>query len=370
MDRVRLAIVGCGSISVMNGPGYVMDDRCEVAALCDPLQERAETRAREWEITPKIYTRLEEVLDDPDIDAIELLTPTPMHAGQVVAALEAGKHVSCQKPICNSLEELETIAAAVARAKTMFRVTENLLHYPPLVKAKELLHSGAIGEPSVVRFRVIRGRGTLGRAITIEPDSKVWRRDPNTNTGGFLFDGAWHMYSVAMDWLGPPERVLGMMTTTEDFWEELPSTVVWKLENSQCQVVFQFLLADMPMRNDYVASDEFYELQGSEGLLWGDGPQRLSRHAVPRAAQGRGDYRVRHADGLEGRLRRRGQPLHRLHPLRRAADYGHRLLQACPGDHSCRIPSCGVRQSSRPAAHLTGIAPPVLGTSWRGRALQ
>ena len=122
---------------------------------------------------------------------------------QVVAALEAGKHVSCQKPICNSLDELETIAAAVARAKTMFRVTENLLHYPPLLKAKELLHSGAIGEPSVVRFRVIRGRGTLGKAITIEPDSKVWRRDPSTNTGGFLFDGAWHMYSVAMDWLGP-----------------------------------------------------------------------------------------------------------------------------------------------------------------------
>ena len=268
MDSVRLAIVGCGTISVMNGPGYVMDERCEVAALCDPMRERAETRAREWGIAPKIYTRYEEVLDDPDIDALELLTPTPLHAGQVVNALEAGKHVSCQKPICNSLDELETMAAAVARAKTMFRVTENLLHYPPLVKAKELLHSGAIGEPSLVRFRVIRGRGTIGRAITIEPDSQVWRRDPSSNTGGFLFDGAWHMYSVAMDWLGPPERVLGMMTTTEDFWEELPSTVVWKMKNSQCQAVFQFLLADMPMRNNYVASDEFYELQGSEGLLW------------------------------------------------------------------------------------------------------
>ena len=91
-----------------------------MAALCDPLRERAETRAREWGITPKIYTRFEEVLDDPNIDAIELLTPTPIHAGQVVAALDAGKHVSCQKPICNTLDELETMAAAVARAKTMF----------------------------------------------------------------------------------------------------------------------------------------------------------------------------------------------------------------------------------------------------------
>ncbi len=269
MDKVKLAIVGCGTISVMNGPGYVKHERCEVAALCDPLRERAETRAKEWGITPKIYTKYEDVLNDPDVDAVELLTPTPLHAQQIVDGLEAGKHVSCQKPICNNLAELDAIAGAAARAETLFRVTENLLFFPPLMKAKELLDSGAVGDPSLLRIRVIRGRGTLGRAITIEPDSKTWRRDPKSNTGGYLFDGAWHMYAVAMAWLGVPEKVFGMLTATEDFWEELPSTVLWKFKDRECQAVFQFLLAqNMPMRNDYVASDEFYEIQGSDGLLW------------------------------------------------------------------------------------------------------
>lgn len=105
MDRVRLAIVGCGYISVLNAPGYLQHPRCEVAALCDPIRERAEGRAMEWGIDPMIYTRYEDVLDDPEIDAIEILTPTHMHARQSIDALDAGKHVSCQKPVAVSVVE-------------------------------------------------------------------------------------------------------------------------------------------------------------------------------------------------------------------------------------------------------------------------
>ena len=154
-DRVRLAIVGCGTISQLNAPGYLEYDKCDVVALCDPVRQRAEGRAAEWGIAPKIYTRYEQVLEDPDIDAVELLTPTHMHAEQSIAALEAGKHVSCQKPVAATVEEAERVAEAAAGADTIFRVTENFLYYPPLVKAKELLDSGAIGEPSIVRMRVV-----------------------------------------------------------------------------------------------------------------------------------------------------------------------------------------------------------------------
>ena len=56
MDRVRLAIVGCGNISQLNGPGYLEHPNCEVYALCDPAPGRAEERAKEWGITPRIFT--------------------------------------------------------------------------------------------------------------------------------------------------------------------------------------------------------------------------------------------------------------------------------------------------------------------------
>ena len=72
MDKVRLAIVGCGTISQLNAPGYLIHERCEVAALCDPIAERAESRARQWGINPRIYTSYEDVLADDSVDAVEL----------------------------------------------------------------------------------------------------------------------------------------------------------------------------------------------------------------------------------------------------------------------------------------------------------
>src|SRR5215470_8905849 len=176
MDRVRLAIVGCGNICQLNAPGYLAHPGCDVVALCDTEWARAELRARQWGITPRIYKDYAELLADPNVDAVELLTPTYLHAEQIVAALEAGKHVSCQKPIAISVAEADRIAAAVARAHTTFRVTENFLYYPPILKAKALLDSGAIGEPSLVRIHTTRARDVVGQTMELDPDALIWRR--------------------------------------------------------------------------------------------------------------------------------------------------------------------------------------------------
>jgi myo-inositol 2-dehydrogenase/D-chiro-inositol 1-dehydrogenase len=94
MDRVRLAIVGCGNIAQLNAPN-LRHPRCDVTVLCGPRRERAESRARQWGLTPRICADYAQVLDDPAVNAVELLTPTYLHAEQIVAALAAGKHVSC-----------------------------------------------------------------------------------------------------------------------------------------------------------------------------------------------------------------------------------------------------------------------------------
>src|SRR5262245_14810833 len=202
VDTVRLAIVGCGNICQLNAPGYLGHPRCEVVALCDTDPARAERRAREWGIVPKIYGDYDQVLADGAIDAVELLTPTYLHAEQIVAGLAAGKHVSCQKPITISVAEADRVAAAVATARTTFRVTENFLYYPPIMKAKELLDAGAIGEPSLVRIHTTRVRNVVGQAIELEPDALVWRRDPGRNPGGALYDDGVHKYATAEYWIG------------------------------------------------------------------------------------------------------------------------------------------------------------------------
>ncbi len=268
--RVRLAIVGCGTISQLNAPGYLKHGRCDVVALCDPVRERAERRAAEWGIAPKIYTRYEQVLEDTDIDAVELLTPTHLHAEQSIAALEAGKHVSCQKPVAGTVEEADRIAEAAARADTFFRVTENFLYYPPLVKAKELLDSGIIGKPSIVRIRVVvTDIEAATGPFRIEPDALAWRRDAALNPGGLLYDEGVHKYATAMWWVGDPETVSATVTRTGDYMVEAPSVITWKFRNADCLGVFEYSSApDMRIRGPYYPIDDFFEIQGSAGTIW------------------------------------------------------------------------------------------------------
>lgn len=269
MDKVRLAIVGCGTISKLNVPGYLQHPNCEVVALCDPLRERAEQRAADWGIAPRFYTDYEQVLNDANVDAVELLTPTDLHPRQIIAGIEAGKHMSCQKPIASNLAEVDEIAQAVASARTLFRITENFLYYPLLLKAKTLLDAGEIGEPSLVRIRTVRGCYADDAHPFAEPDAFVWRRDPNRHAGGQMYDDGWHKYATAMWWLGDIEKLQSFVTKTDDYIAEVPSVATWKFKDKACLGVMDYTAApDMPLRTKYYPSDEFFEIQGARGAIW------------------------------------------------------------------------------------------------------
>jgi predicted dehydrogenase len=269
MDRVRLAIVGCGNISQLNAPGYLQHPRCDVVALCDTVPERATRRAREWGITPRIYSDFKQVLDDPAIDAVELLTPTWMHAEQIVAALGAGKHVSAQKPLAVSVAEADRIAAAVARAQTTFRVTENFLYYPPILKAKELLDGGAIGEPSLVRIHTTRVEQITGQVMELDPDAMVWRRDSGLNPGGALYDDGVHKYGTAVLWIGEIGDISAIVTRGTDFLTETPAAAMWRFKGRDCLGISDYTAApEMTIRAKYYRADEFFEIHGSRGIIW------------------------------------------------------------------------------------------------------
>ena len=269
MDRLRLAIVGCGNISQLNAPGYLQHPRCEVVALCDARIELAKRRAREWSIAPRICSDFGQVLDDRTIDAVELLTPTWLHADQVVAALEAGKHVSCQKPLAISIAEADRIAAAVGPARTTFRVTENFLYYPPILKAKELLDAGTIGEPSLVRIHTTRPGQIVGLSVERDPEALVWRRDPGRNPGGVLYDDGVHKYATAAYWIGEIGDVSAIVSRGADFIMETPSVVTWRFKDRDCLGIVDYTSApQMTMRGRYVLVDEFFEIHGSRGIIW------------------------------------------------------------------------------------------------------
>ena len=109
MEKVRLGVLGAGNIAAMNVKGYLLDPRCDVAAVCDTDEVIGRQAAADWGAT--FFADLDQMLADPSLDAIEILTPTHLHHDHVIAALEAGKHVSVQKPAANTIEDALAMGA-------------------------------------------------------------------------------------------------------------------------------------------------------------------------------------------------------------------------------------------------------------------
>jgi myo-inositol 2-dehydrogenase/D-chiro-inositol 1-dehydrogenase len=86
----RLGIAGIGNVSSLNAPGCLEHPGCELLALCDPRLDKARPRPPSG-MWPRVYGSFEELLADDDIDAVELLTPTHLHAEHVIAAAEAAQ---------------------------------------------------------------------------------------------------------------------------------------------------------------------------------------------------------------------------------------------------------------------------------------
>jgi len=265
-DRIRLGVIGAGNIAAMNVAGYLDHERCDVVAVCDTDKDLAVSAAASWG-APLVFTDLDDLLAEPDIDAVEILTPTHLHHDHVLAAVAAGKHVSCQKPLANTVAEARKMGTAAEEAGVTLRVSECFWHYPPLERAKQLIADGAIGQPTNVRIRTIVGQTDAPFQAGLRAGGYVWRLN-NLSPGGHLFDDMVHKYALAL-WLFDQDivSVQAVVRRRDLFFEP-------------CQAIFEYedpgLLGSMEvsyapkmwMRSTYYGADEFVEVQGDEGFLW------------------------------------------------------------------------------------------------------
>jgi predicted dehydrogenase len=266
MERVRLGIAGIGNVSALNVPGYLEHPSCEVLALCDPRFDRAKSAAAEWDV-PRVYESLEELLADDEIDAVELLTPTHLHAEHLLAAAEAGKHVSCQKPIANSVADARLMIDACDIAGVTFRVTENCCFYPPLERARQLVLGGEIGNPIAIRIKTVVGETSSEFQANLDPEGYVWRFD-SRSPGGHLFDDVIHKYAMAL-WLVDSDitSVQAVVRKGRLFFE--PMVAAFEYERDGLLGTMEVTHAPgMFIESDWYGADEFFEIQGTRGFVW------------------------------------------------------------------------------------------------------
>ncbi|MCA0986622.1 Gfo/Idh/MocA family protein [Guptibacillus algicola] len=154
MKTLKIGVIGCGSIAKHRHlPEYARNKNVQIVAVCDIVKTRADEIASLYGATA--YEHAEELLQIEEIDAISVCTPNYLHAPISIAALKAGKHVLCEKPMATSKEDAELMIETAREHGKQLMIAHNQRFVPSHSKAKELLASGELGK--VYSFRTAFG---------------------------------------------------------------------------------------------------------------------------------------------------------------------------------------------------------------------
>jgi predicted dehydrogenase len=266
-DRpVRAAFIGLGRIYDLNVRAYLDNPDVEVVALVDPSEERRAERHADWPDARTFASAADLADSGLAVDTVEALLPVPIHTDGVVELLGYGWHVNLQKPICSDLAEAEKMLTAAEQQGRVLRVMENYLFYEPLVRLKETIDSGAIGEVSGYHMKMVAsGRG----GWDVPASSYEWQfRQMQRGRGILVFDDGWHKLSTALWLFGPVREVRAWIGTTEvvpGIGVDAPTTIVWEHTNGVRGVWDITLAVDMYLRSDYYTNDERWEVTGRRG---------------------------------------------------------------------------------------------------------
>ena len=197
MGVVRFGIVSTADINRLLIPGAHASDKVELIAVASREQSKAEAYAREWDIE-RAYGSYEALLEDPDVEAVYISLPNTMHCEWSIRAVEAGKHVLCEKPLSRHPEEVEQAFDAAERAGRLLSEAFMYRHNPQTMRLAELVREGAIGE-----LRLIR---SVFSYSLYDADNIRLRTDVE---GGSLMDVGCYCVSGSRLLAGEPESVFG-----------------------------------------------------------------------------------------------------------------------------------------------------------------
>jgi predicted dehydrogenase len=197
-DRIQVGVIGVGGRGTYVAREFAKvgkeDNSCQIVAVCDVYQKRV-TKAKETHDC-KGFLDYREVLDLPYVDAVIVATPDHWHAPVALAAMDKGKDVYCEKPMCHTIEQAKALAAKVREKKRVMQVGSQTTSADQWHKAKKYIADGAIG-------KMIMSQGSYHRnSIEGEWNGSGWAIDPNAGPKGKGDDYIdWKM------WLGSaPER--------------------------------------------------------------------------------------------------------------------------------------------------------------------
>jgi inositol 2-dehydrogenase len=251
--RLKIGLVGLGRL----GKVYARDlssrlEETTLVAVADRDHDLAVQTARDFDV-PHAYATAEELLADPEVEAVVVVSPTHTHRDVVIAATKARKPTFCEKPLALTLEECRAIDAAVAKSGSFFQMGFMRRFDPGYAAAKQKIADGAIGRPVVFK------------STSRDPFPPSLAYANPASSGGILVDMGIHDIDLARWFMGEVETVTAVGATL--VYPELAT--VGDFDNAIATLVFadgRLGVLDLT-RNGIYGYDISTELLGSEGTI-------------------------------------------------------------------------------------------------------
>jgi len=194
---LRIGLVGVGAAAqISHIPTLKRTEGLELVALCDRDPEKAQRVAQKFQI-PFATSRFDDLLADDELDAIDICTPNFLHAPMATAALEAGKHVLCERPLARSADEASQMVKVARKADRVLMCAVQHRFRADAQLLRKVVEKGDLGEIFFAKAGWLRQR--------TEWDSDEWRRQKRESGGGVVLDLGFQMLDLSLWVLGSPK---------------------------------------------------------------------------------------------------------------------------------------------------------------------
>jgi predicted dehydrogenase len=209
-NRVNVAVVGLGYMGVTHLRAWQKIRNARIVAVCDAARlpvngvlrgvagnVKSDSSALNLGATLKTYRELGPLLADPEVNLVDICTPTPLHPGQVIAALKAGRHVLCEKPLARTSAEVKKILREAARARGFLMPAMCMRFWPGWRELREIVETRKYGRVLAAGFRRVSQRPAWSTTSTYA----------GADMGGALYDLHIHDTDFINYIFGRPRRV-------------------------------------------------------------------------------------------------------------------------------------------------------------------
>ena len=213
--EIRWGFIGCGEVTEKkSGPAFNLVPGSSVVAVMSRKAERARSYAERHHI-PRWYTDPQELLDDPDVNAVYIATPPSSHVTYAIMAMKSGKPVYVEKPLAATYEECLRVNRVSRETGVPCFVAYYRRYLPYFKKVKELVESGVIGKVVGVQIRF----AVPPRDLDYNRKQLPWRVQRDIAGGGYFYDLAPHQLDLLQEIFGPIVRVSGFCSNRAGLYE-------------------------------------------------------------------------------------------------------------------------------------------------------